>query len=50
MKKKTTKWYNIKSLIDANTTFHFLTGARKAGKSYSFLIGARKAGKQKNHS
>ena len=31
-KKKKTEWYNIKSLIDANTTFHFLTGARKAGK------------------
>ena len=33
--EKKNKWYNVKSLIDANTTFHFLTGARKAGKSYS---------------
>ena len=34
MKKKETKWYNIKSLLNANTTFRFLIGARKAGKSY----------------
>lgn len=33
--KKKTEWYNIKSLIDSNTTFHFLLSARKAGKSYS---------------
>ena len=32
--QKKTKWYNIKSLIDANTTFYILSGARKAGKSY----------------
>ena len=32
--QKKNKWYNIKSLLDANTTFHFLTGARKTGKSY----------------
>ena len=32
--QKKTKWYNIKSLLDANTSFHFLTGARKAGKYY----------------
>ena len=34
IKQYKTKWYNIKSLIDANTTFRFLTGARKAGKTY----------------
>lgn len=34
-RQKKTKWYNIKSLIDSNTTFHFLLSARKAGKSYS---------------
>ena len=34
-KEKKTKWYNIKSLLDANTTFHMLFSARKAGKSYS---------------
>ena len=32
MKKKKNKWYNIKSLIDSNTTFHMLLSARKAGK------------------
>ena len=32
--QKKTKWYNIKSLLDANTTFHILFSARKAGKSY----------------
>lgn len=34
IQKKKTKWYNIKSLIDSNTTFHMLLSARKAGKSY----------------
>ena len=32
--QKKTKWYNIKSLLDANTTLHILFSARKAGKSY----------------
>lgn len=32
IRKKNTKWYNIKSLIDSNTTFHMLLSARKAGK------------------
>ena len=32
--QKKTKWYNIKSLLGANTTFRFLIGARKTGKSY----------------
>ena len=35
MLQKKTKWYSIKSLLDANTTFHMLFSARKAGKSYS---------------
>lgn len=33
-KEKKTKWYNIKSLLDANTTFHVIFSARKTGKSY----------------
>ena len=32
MKKKKTEWYNIKSLIDSNTTFRMLLSARKSGK------------------
>ena len=32
--QKKTKWYNIKTLLGANTTFRFLIGTRNAGKSY----------------
>ena len=35
IKQYKTKWYNIKSLTDANTTFRFLIGTRKAGKQKS---------------
>lgn len=33
-KEKKNKWYDIKSLIDANATFHVIFSARKTGKSY----------------
>ena len=32
--QKKNKWYNIKSLLNVNTTFHVLFSARKTGIYY----------------